>query len=35
MSRDSDLQRRKMKTLLILWTIVALISVIFFAKHWE
>ena len=35
MSRNLDLQRRKMRTLLILWTIVALISVIFFVKHWE
>lgn len=35
MSRNSDLQRRKMKTMLILWVIVALISALFFARHWE
>ncbi len=35
MAQDSKLQRSKnIKTALILWTIVALIIVTFFAKHW-
>jgi hypothetical protein len=35
MAQDSKLRRGKnIKTALILWTIVALIIVTFFVKHW-